>query len=189
MLQYSQLAMANRAYTQKEWRLLSWWLALKHPHADITLNPRLGAPVLRAAVEYDPTSPEAVTRVFQRYADAIIVEDGEPTIVEAKIAPDPGVFSQLIHYARKFRIDPAWHSFANRPLALVAVVYHDDPTVSVEAPFYRVRWEVFNPNLSTFPAQATKMLDAVVGEVPPMLPSDWPARLNSWGIKALAGSL
>lgn len=181
--------MASRPYTQKEWRLLSWWLALKHPNADITLNPRLGAPVQRPAVPYEPTSQEPVSRVFQRYADAILIESGEPTIVEAKLEPDPGIFSQLIHYARKFRIDPAWASFSNRELALVALVYHDDPTVSVEAPFYRVRWEVFTPNLSEFPAQATKMLDAIVGEVAPALPSDWPARLNSWGIKAIAGSV
>lgn len=178
--------MAARQYVQKEWRLLSWWLALKHPNADISMNVRLGAPAVRAPVPGLPASPEPVARVFQRYADCVFIENGQPVLVEAKLEPDPGIFSQLIHYARKFRIDPAWGHFANVPLKLVAVVYHDDPTVSIEAPYYRINWEVFTPNLATLPAQAQRILDAVQGDVPPPLPSDWPARLSSWGIKALS---
>jgi hypothetical protein len=179
--------MAARQYVQKEWRLLSWWLALNHPNADISLNIRLGAPVARIPLPGEASSNEPVSRVFQRYADCLFIENGYPTIVEAKLEPDPGIFSQLIHYARKFRMDPAWSHFANVELKLVALVYHDDPTVSIEAPYYRVNWEVYRPNLAVLPAPAQRILDAVQGEVPPPLPSDWPARLSSWGIKALAG--
>jgi hypothetical protein len=175
----------QRQYAQKEWRLLSWWLAQFHPHADISMNVRIG-PTTGAAVLSDLVGPDAqMARVRNRWADAVFVESGAPAIVEAKLEPDPGIFSQLIHYARKFRADPQFAQFANMPLALIAVVYHDDPSVSIEAPFYGVRWIVYQPNLSGFPPAAVKANPLSTAESPVPLQPDWPARLKSWGIVAL----
>jgi len=178
---------AERQYVQKEWRLLGWWLALKHPHADISMNVRLGPP--QPGTTLSAMSPDTGlrSRVFNRYADCVFVENGDPYIVEAKLDSNAGIYSQLIHYARKFRRDPNWQAYENRPLHLIALVYHDDPDVAIEAPWYGVRWEVFQPDLIELapPRVRLPVLDAA-GEAP-YLPSNWAMRLNSWGIKALQG--
>lgn len=180
--------MAQREYVQKEWRLLSWWLALRHPNADIWMNVRLGALKPRQLVSAAQTTTVGVSRVFHRYADAVFIENGEPWIVEAKLEPDPGIYSQLIHYARKFRMDPDWQAYREKQLRLVALVYNDDPEVSTEAPFYGITWEVFQPNLQELaPPQVLAAFGGSTSEPPP-LPSNWPSRLGSWGIRAMQGA-
>jgi hypothetical protein len=178
--------MASRAYAQKEWRLLGWWLATFHQNADIYMNVRLGPQLPQKETGIVAELPATVSRVFQRYIDAIYVEHGLPFLVEAKLDPDPGIFSQLLHYARMFRLDPNWTSFANRPLGLIALVYQDDPEVSAEAAAYGVQWTVYQPKLEDLPAAATRMTAAGGASEPPPLPSDWPSRMSSWGVKALS---
>jgi hypothetical protein len=175
-----------RQYTQREWRLLSWWLATYHPNADILMNVRIGPTVPAYADNGADNLPEGSLRVRNRWADAIYVEGGTPTIVEAKIDPDPGIFSQLIHYARKFRQDSQFAQFERAPLRLVALVYNDDPSVGQEAPFYGVKWEVYHPSLNNVLPPVLKGSPLASSVVP--LPSDWPARLRSWGIEYLGPS-
>ena|SRR5216683_622626 len=178
--------MGARQYTQKEWRLLSWWLAMFHPNARIMMNVKVGPThIYPGAFPGDPAQG-ATLRVRNRWLDAIFVEHSIVHLVEAKMEPDPGIFSQLIHYARKFRLDPQFAELQNLPLELDAVVYHDDPSVSIEAPFYGVRWNVYQPRLDTFPA-ANQGLPEIGNEKPP-LSQAFPLRLESWGIKALFGS-
>jgi len=179
--------MGARQYVQKEWRLLSWWLATYHPHADISMNVRLGPVTPTLPLSAYTTAEGNMQRVRNRWADAVFVESGAPTIVEAKLEPDPGIFSQLLHYARKFRADPGFSALSHMPLTLVALVYNDDPSVAVEAPWYGVRWEVFQPNLSGFPPAATRANPLSTADAPLALRQDWPARLQTWGINALAG--
>jgi hypothetical protein len=178
--------MANRQYVQQEWRLLSYWLATYHPNATIYMNVRLG-PVMASATS-NPLDEQTATasRVYHRYADALFLEQGQPTLVEAKMEPDPGIFSQLIHYARLFRSDPAWKQYASQQLSLIAVVYGSDPTVQAEAPFYGVRWITYQPNLTglTPPNVRFAPIESAGENVP--LPSNWASRLQSWGIKALS---
>jgi len=180
--------MASRQYVQKEWRLLSYWLAQFHANADISMNVRLGPTIGRASVAPVAELPSTVSRVFHRYVDAVFVESGEPTIVEAKLDPDPGIFSQLIHYARKFRMDAAWAAYASKPLHLVALVYSDDPSVAIEAPYYGVQWVVYQPNLQELTPPQVRF-SPVAGEPANMpLPDNWASRLESWGVKAMLGT-
>jgi hypothetical protein len=175
--------MAGRQYVQKEWRLLSYWLAQFHPNADISMNVRLGPKLSRKTALSLSELPSTVSRVFHRYADAVFVESGEATIVEAKLDPDPGIFSQLIHYARLFRMDASFTQFASKPLHLVALVYSDDPTVAIEAPMYGIKWEVYQPNLQELTPPQVRF-SSVAGEpVNVPLPDNWASRLQSWGIK------
>lgn len=172
--------MGKRQYTNKEWKLLSWWLATYHPRADISMQVRVGP----TAAATNSLSLEAgitdLLRVRNRWADAVFIEGGALNLVEAKIDPDPGIFSQLIHYARKIRADPAFAEFSAAPLNLIALVYNDDPSVAQEAPWYGVRWVVYQPNLAAFlpPAMKGTALESIASA----LPHDWPARLASWGI-------
>ena len=172
--------MAKRQYTNREWKLLSWWLATYHAGADISMNTRVG-PVVAPSIPTFPAPADAnLLRVRNRWTDAIFVENGALNLVEAKINPDPGIFSQLIHYARKIRADPEFATFASSPLNLIALVYNDDPSVAQEAPWYGVRWVVYQPNLAGFlpPTIGTPALENIGS----LLPQDWPARLQSWGI-------
>lgn len=166
-----------RQYTNREWKLLSWWLATYHSQAEISMQVRLG-PTNPLSGITNPTSADlAMSRVRNRWADAVFVENDLPYIVEACMQPDPGIFSQLIHYARKFRADPFFSKYANQPLGLIALVYSDDPSVSAEAAWYGVTWIVFQPNLEGFlpPQLLGSPLD--IGET--VLPWDWPTRLQS----------
>jgi len=175
--------MGARQYTQREWRLLSWWLATYHPSADIVMNVRVG-PVPPPLVDAgEDTLPAASRKVRNRWADAIYFENGAAHIVEAKLLPDPGIFSTLIHYSRKFRADPQFRAWADRPLHLVALVYHDDPSVAAEAPFYGVRWVVYQPQLAQLPPALA--LGAALPAFENPLPANFPARLSAWGIKLL----
>jgi len=169
--------MGARQYTNREWKLLSWWLATYHPQAEISMQVRLGPTNPLSGITNPTAADLAMSRVRNRWADAVFVENGLPYIVEACMQPDPGIFSQLIHYARKFRADPYFSKYANQPLGLIALVYSDDPSVSVEAPWYGVNWVVYQPNLQGFlPPQ---LLGSALDTGETVLPWDWPTRLQS----------
>ena len=172
--------MAARQYVNKEWKFLSWWLATYHPQADILMNARVG-PTVEPSGSYAPgLNPGNLLRVRNRWTDAIFFEGGSVSIVEAKLEPDPGIFSQLIHYARKFRADPGFAEYEETPMNLIALVYNDDPSVAQEAPWYGVNWIVYQPTLAGFlPPQ---LVGSPLSSITSPLPQDWPARLKSWGI-------
>lgn len=175
--------MAKRIYTQKEWRLLSWWLATYHPDADVAMNVRVGPTAPIAGVPAIGPIESHASRLRNRWVDAIYFENSTVNIVEAKMNPDPGIFSQLVHYARKFRLDPNYGQYANWSLNLIALVYSDDPSVAVEASWYGVTWIVYSPDLSGIaPAQTQGVEAAIEGG---FLPEGWPSRLQMLGIKAI----
>jgi hypothetical protein len=176
--------MASRTYAQREWRLLSWWLATFHADAEILMNARVGPSLTALAPGMDESAASASAYARNRWTDAIVIYPDHIIIVEAKLQPDPGIFSQLIHYARMFRSDPQFAYLSGVTLQLVALVYRDDPQVAIEAPWYNIRWEVYQPALTDFPPAYTSMQQLTA--VPSTLPQDWPARLRSWGIQALS---
>ena len=176
--------MGARQYTQREWRLLSWWLATYHPDAEIFMNVRVG-PVASTVNPSDAIDQSVgALKVRNRWADAIFFENDTANIVEAKIEPDPGIFSQLIHYARKFRQDPTFAQWKSKPVNLVALVYHDDPSVAQEASYYGVNWVVYQPALKEM--LPPRMKGSALNGLQSPLPSDWPARLQAWGIASVA---
>lgn len=136
---------ATRQNQQREWKLLSWWLAQNHSHAEhIWMQARVGPSGTIPNLKYTPEI-EAMARVRNRWADAVYIEDGAISLVEAKMKPDPGVFSILIHYARNLRRDPYFSQFNNLPLHLIALMAQDDPSLAEEAPWYGVQWVVYHP--------------------------------------------
>lgn len=132
-------------YTNREWRLLSWWLAEFHPAAECWMNVRVGPTEPLAGVFAEGAAAINASRLRNRWADAIYLENGRPYLVEAKLQPDPGIFSTLLHYARKFRVDPFFGRWSASPLGLIALVARNDPSVEQEAPWYGVRWVVYQP--------------------------------------------
>jgi hypothetical protein len=147
------------------------------------MNVRVGPTVIPTIAGGAAIAP-STARLVNRWADAIFIENGVVTIVEAKLDPDPGIFSQLLHYARKFRMDPSFASYAGLPLKLVALVYNTDPSVEIEAPWYGVTWVVYQPIMNDFVPPQLK--GTHVDTVGSMLPQDWPARINLLTGKKLA---
>jgi hypothetical protein len=168
--------MGKRQYSQNEWRLLSWWLATYHQNAEILMNVRVGPTAqMSGATPVGPIEVNA-SRLRNRWVDALFFENNQVSIVEAKMRPDPGIFSQLVHYARKFRIDPTFAQYVNTPLNLIALVYVDDPSVSIEAPWYGVQWVTYSPDLSGFAPPHMVGTEAALSGA--LLPQDWPARIS-----------
>lgn len=168
--------MGSRQNSQREWQLLSWWLAQKHPLFDeIWINARVGPTQLLPGAPAG-TSWENMARVRNRWADAIISEGGALYLIEAKMEPAPGIFSTLVHYARKLRMDANFARFAGAPLNLVAVVARDDPSVAYEAPWYQVDWQVYQPAFLTIDQTAATGNEA--GGPAPPLPQDFLARIS-----------
>src|SRR5574340_178460 len=122
--------MGKRQHSQGEWRLLSWWLATFHSGAEIWMQQRLGPIQVSSAVALPDRFDVNAARLRNRWADAVYLESGRIALVEAKLEPDPGIFSTLIHYARKLRADAFFSRFEALPLDLIALVMRDDPSVA-----------------------------------------------------------
>jgi hypothetical protein len=161
-------------------------LATNHANAEILMNVRVGPTLPFQGGAPMNAGEQKAARVRNRWVDAIYFEGGEVNIVEAKMEPDPGVFSQLVHYARKFRGDPTMERWRDWRINLIALVYHDDPSVAVEAPWYGVRWVVYQPDLEGFvpPQLRGGELEAKCA----FLPNDWPARISWLTGRPLGGS-
>jgi len=127
-----------------------------------------------------------MARVRNRWADAIFSENGALNLVEAKMEPSPGIFSTLIHYARKLRMDANFAQFASWPLNLIALVARDDASVAMEAPWYGVQWIVYQPSFLTEQQTATSGNEA--GGPAPSLPQDFPARVSLFTGKPATGT-
>ena len=173
--------MAGRQLVQREWQLLSWWLVQYHPHAQIYMQVRVG-PTIAPLGAY-PLSPAManLARVSNRWADAIFIENGVIYLIEAKMEPSPGIFSTLIHYARKLRLDPNWSKYASAPLGLIALVARDDPSVAIEASWYGIQWIVYQPSFLTSAQIEPSGLGVPISNPP--LPADYPARLDLLNLK------
>jgi hypothetical protein len=168
--------MGKRSNAQREWQLLSNWLVAYHPHAEIHMNMRIGPTLPIGNVIPSTPALANLSRVRNRSTDTLYIENGIPTLVEASMESEPGIYSELIHYARLFRLDPNWTQFASVPVKLIALVARDDPQVALEAVFYNVAWVVYQPAFLTAKQSAPKNETANYSNLP--LPQDWPARLD-----------
>ena len=168
--------MGKRQHTQGEWRFLSWWLATFHSGAEIWMQQRLGPTQLSSQSVTNDEFDQNAARLRNRWADAIYLENNRLALVEAKLDPDPGIFSTLIHYARKLRADPYFAQYAALPLDLVALVMRDDPSVAEEAPFYGIQWIVWQPDWAEL-EQRTPSGNSSLGSSSE-LPADFPARVS-----------
>lgn len=140
------------------------------------MSKRVGPTLQLGNVYPMDAATEQISRLRNRWVDAIYIGNGQLYLVEAKMDPDPGVFSQLIHYARKLRMDPQWASYSGTPLNLIALGAADDPSVAAEANMYNVKWIVYQPSFLTSAQTAPTGEGVPITPVP--LPTDWPARIS-----------
>jgi hypothetical protein len=123
---------------QKEARLVNEWLQLEHPTALQWKRVRLG-----------PLPDKELARMYQvtlRWADAIYVEDGTVTIVEAKMAPGLGAISQLKAYAELFRETPEFSQYSAAPVKLLYLCTRRDNVAERMCAAEGIEYAVYTPS-------------------------------------------
>jgi len=128
----------TRPYEKREFRLLSEWLALKYPTWLTWKRVRLG-----------PLPPAPAARIYgilRRWADAIITNQTEVIIIEAKIWPTVTAVGQLEYYGLLFPQTPEFAFLKDLPLTLVFLTTEEDPTVRAFVEAKGIRYEIFEPD-------------------------------------------
>ena len=105
-----------RRRIQASTQLLHDWITLAHPNAWVKYEMRLGPTPL--SIPGYPVTPqtEAMLRRANMYADAVIIEPGAVTVVEAAVVGYPGKISQLRAYAALIMNTPELAPYIARQL-------------------------------------------------------------------------
>ena len=114
--------LANRR-RQASTELLAEWLALYHRGATVLFEHRLG-PVPQSAIGVTVTP--AIARMLQRsnsYADAIVIDGGGLTVVEASVLPNVGKISQVVYYTRLIGSTIDLEQYRGLPIAGVGLIF------------------------------------------------------------------
>jgi hypothetical protein len=128
-----------------EKRLIEEWAPLKYPNGDIRYNMRLG-PTQRHLLNV-PVTPqlEAMLRVANWYADAVVFLPHELLVIEAKVDPLPEAIGQVLFYSRLVYQTPELES-VNPALIVPLVLFGEDDTdVSQFARSLGCRVEIYTP--------------------------------------------
>jgi hypothetical protein len=67
-------------------------------------------------------SDQPLYKSVSRYADALIFQDGQVTIIEAKLDSNLGAIAQLEFYAALFRQTPEYSDYWLAPIKLILLV-------------------------------------------------------------------
>ena len=63
---------------------------------------------------------------LRRWVDAVVLDDREIVLIEAKLVPDPRAVGQLEYYKTIFSSTPEFSEFANYPIRLELLVPTED---------------------------------------------------------------
>lgn len=128
-----------------EKRLLEEWIAAKYPQAQTMLNLRLG-PTQKHLVNVEVTPQlEAMLRVSNWYADAVILLPNELLVIEAKVDPLPEAVGQTLFYSRLIYRTPGLESVNPALIVPVVLFGEDDSEVSTFARQLGCRVEIYTP--------------------------------------------
>lgn len=126
--------------------LLAEWIALFHPFAKVFYEHRLG-PVPQSAIGLR-LSPAEIRQLSVRnsYADALLVEGGQLTVVEASVDPDPGKLSQVLYYARLIPRTADLARYRDVPIVPVWLCGLTNPVMAELANELKVQFVVYSPS-------------------------------------------
>lgn len=128
-----------------EKRLLAEWAPMKYPQADIRFNFRLGPTARHLTNQVVTPQLEAMLRVANWYADALIFLPNELLCIEAKVDPLPEAIGQVLFYSRLIYRTPGM-SEVNPALIVPVVLFgEDDPEVTQFAQSLGCRVEIYTP--------------------------------------------
>jgi hypothetical protein len=128
-----------------ESRLLSEFLAVRFPGLRTLQRARVGRIPAELDDQTDSPAVRAMTGVWRRWVDAIVIGNHKITIIEAGIVPDPGDVSRLEMYLDLFPRTPEFQPYAlwQRTGLLVHAVA--DPVVEALAARRGILVHVFTP--------------------------------------------
>ena len=135
-----------RLWQPRETRLLSEWVASNYPEDRVIYRVRLGAYPDWAKTAISKGAPADIYKIYQRWADAIVIRDREIIIIEAKIKPDPGVISQILLYKKLLPKTPEFFEFKERPIHLIILMAVRDPEVEDMARDQGIEIAVYTPD-------------------------------------------
>lgn len=138
---------ADQTPQRQRWekRLIEEWAPKKYPGADIRYNFRLGPTQRHLTNQIVTPQLEAMLRVANWYADAIIFLPHELLCIEAKVDPLPEAVGQVLFYSRLIYRTPGM-SEVNPALIVPVVLFgEDDPEVSDFARQQGCRVEIYTP--------------------------------------------
>lgn len=136
----------SRLWQPRETRLLSEWVAKKYPEDKVMFRVRLGRPPAWAAASIAAGTPPEIYKIYQRWADAIIIREKELILIEAKIRPIPGVVSEINLYAQLIPKTPDLAEFMDRPIRKVILLAVRDPEITELASVDNIEVEIFTPD-------------------------------------------
>ena len=139
----------SRLWQPRETRLLSEWVSKTYPDDEVRYRVRLGELPPWAKKSIEEGAPAAIYKVYQRWADAIIIREKEIIIIEAKIIPEPGVISQIKLYAQLLPKTPEFSNFRERPTRLIILLAMRDPEIELLATSEGIEIVVFSPDWVT----------------------------------------
>lgn len=83
--------------------------------------------------------------VTLRWADAIVVKDGNVSIIEAKLTPRADAVGQLMLYEKLFRETPEFKVYWNNPIQKVFLCPKLDLALAELCSEKDIKYEVYNP--------------------------------------------
>jgi len=99
-------------------------------------------------VEVDPADI-GILRIYSRWADAVVFDQNEITIIEAKIKPQLGPLEALEVYSRLFLSDPAYKEHHHKKITKVFLYAIEDPVLTVLAREMNIKPVMFEPSFLT----------------------------------------
>src|SRR5262245_23340878 len=120
---------------RRQWStlLLREWASRTYPGVKVQEQFRLGPTSLNLVGVTVTPAIEAMLRVNNWFADAIMFTPSETMVVEAKVRPTPSAVSQVQFYADLLPTTPEMQSRLSLPIRCVLLFAEDDPKVTAFA--------------------------------------------------------
>ena len=135
-----------RLWQPRESRLLAEWIREFYPNDRVKYRVRLGPYPYWAKPSIETGVSPEIYKIYQRWADAIIIRPNEIIIIEAKIKPDPGVISQINLYALLLPKTPELSEYKDRPIRKIVLLALRDVEVEELAERENIEIQYYAPN-------------------------------------------
>lgn len=135
----------SKLWQPRETRLLSEWVNKHYPDDRVMFRVRLGRPPNWAEKSIAEGAPANMYKIYQRWADAIIIREKELILIEAKIRPIPGVVSEINLYAQLIPKTPEFDEFTDRPIRKLILLAMRDPEIIELAAADGIEVQIYTP--------------------------------------------
>ena len=135
----------TRLWQPRETRLLSEWVSKNYSDSRVFYRVRLGSYPSWAQKAINNGAPAAIYKIYQRWADAIVITDKELILIEAKIKADPGVISQINLYEQLLPKTESFQQFRDLPIRKLILMAQSDPEVELLAQRENITVKIFSP--------------------------------------------